>query len=100
MHMNRLILVLVLSLVACHTKQKKSWNKAEQDLFRESCVVNSKEGLGEQRSRKYCDCMLKKVESKYPDANEAGKLSLTETREMAKGCLDEIPAVPDSTSNQ
>ena len=98
--MSRMIVAFFLILFACNSKPKKSWTKAEQDLFRESCVVNSKEGLGEQRSRQYCDCMLRKVESKYPDSNEAGKLTLTETQEMKKSCLEEIPAAPDSTSKQ
>ena len=85
------ILFLLVCFYSCSSKTKTNWTKAEQDAFRENCVVNSKENLGEVRSRNYCDCMLRKVETKYPDASEAGKITRDETMAMAKDCMDETP---------
>jgi hypothetical protein len=48
----------------------------ERDSFISSCVKNAMDqGRSKAVSQSYCDCMLNKMESLYPDINEAGRLS-------------------------
>lgn len=70
------------------------WPQSERDAFISSCVSNAmKKGQSRSVSQSYCDCMLNKMESLYPDINEAANLSDEEVdRIIARykdGCLEE-----------
>lgn len=70
------------------------WPQSERDGFISSCVTNAmKQGRSRAVSQSYCDCMLDKMESLYPDINEAAKLTDAQVdRIIAKyrdGCLEE-----------
>jgi hypothetical protein len=54
------------------------WTTDERSEFVTSCVNAAKEGIGEEKAKKYCDCMLYKVEKKYPNAADAAKLTAQE----------------------
>jgi hypothetical protein len=43
--------------------------------------------MGADKAKNYCDCMLGKIEAKYPKANDAGSLDVNSMTEMAKDCL-------------
>lgn len=100
--MKFIVAVFYLLLVAsCKSRTSTKWSKAERDAFRENCVVNSKAELGEERSVLYCECMLEKVEARYPNVNDAGKITLPDTREMAKECFERLPLIKlDSTETK
>lgn len=87
--MKKIISIAILSLLvtACNQGKKAvKWPQAEKDAFKESCFENAKEGIGEEKAVIYCDCMLEKIMKKYPDVNDAEKMSMGETMEMAKDC--------------
>jgi hypothetical protein len=70
------------------------WPQSERDGFINSCVTNAmKKGQTRSISQSYCDCMLNKMESLYPDINDAARLSEDEVdRIIARykdGCLEE-----------
>jgi len=74
-------------MIACSSKPKASWSPEDQKIFTETCEENSKATLGEDTSKRYCACMLLKVEAKYPNSEEAGNMSMAETLKLAKECL-------------
>lgn len=86
--MKQIILISFLSLlaIACQNKKAIKWPQEEIKAFKESCIENAKGGIGEEKAVKYCDCMLEKVMKKYPDINDAEKMTMGETMEMARGC--------------
>jgi hypothetical protein len=70
------------------------WPQSERDGFISSCVTNAmKQGRSRAVSQSYCDCMLDKMESLYPDINDASRLTDAQVdRIIAKyrdGCLEE-----------
>ena len=64
-----------------------SWTRSEQNEFMENCVENT--GLSKSKSEDYCDCMLKKLQNRYPKASDMNRASdlKGEINEMAPGCL-------------
>jgi hypothetical protein len=69
------------------------WPQVERDAFISNCVRTAM-GNGKSRSvsQNYCDCMLNKMETLYPDIQEAAKLTDEELNspameKMAKDCL-------------
>jgi len=64
-------LLSALLITACGSKSKASWSAEDQKIFTETCEENSKATLGEDTSKRYCACMLLKVEAKYPNSEEA-----------------------------
>jgi hypothetical protein len=69
-----------------------------------TCVDGAIKGLGE-KARPYCNCMLQKMESKYPNASRAGDITMSQTMDMAKDCLDRTPvpiqdSLPPSKDSQ
>lgn len=71
------------------------WPDVERDDFVKNCVKNAMAG-GRSRSvaQSYCDCMLNKMESLYPDIQDAGKLTDEDLKtpamkKMIKDCLND-----------
>lgn len=64
-----------------------SWTRAEQKQFMESCVENT--GFSQSKAENYCDCMLNKLQRKYPRAASMENASSLkeEIEAMAPGCL-------------
>ena len=91
-----ILFTIILFSGACSSKTKKNWNAEEHKVFMQTCVENSSKGLGEEGSTTYCQCMMEKIERIYPNAEDAGKLTMTQTMEMAKGCLKNLPPASDS----
>ena len=58
------------------------WSQKEKDAFMGTCVVP---GVS---SKSYCSCMLKKIEKKYPDPEDAKKLDMEWMMEEAGDCLE------------
>jgi len=64
------------------------WSQAERDAFIGTCVDKFNESIGDRPlAESYCECMLGKLEVKFPSATEAGSLGEAEMTEMAKQCL-------------
>ena len=70
------------------------WPQSERDAFIANCVSHAmQEGtISKTVAQNYCDCMLNKMETLYPDVQDAGKLTEEELNspameKMAKDCL-------------
>lgn len=55
-----------------------TWTAKERSGFITDCVNTAKDALGEQKAKAYCECMLYKIEKKYPSSAEAATI----TKEM------------------
>ena len=75
------------------TSSGSSWSSAEVDAFVTNCV-SSAVGGGMQQSKasSYCTCMQRKLETLYPNVNDAGKLTEEDMnspsmQRLVKDCL-------------
>lgn len=70
------------------------WNTETRELFLTNCTGTAKqEGLEADKAKNYCECMLFKIEVRYPDPKDADKLTAdmlktAEWQKIVKGCLD------------
>ena len=82
------VIYLLLSLVfiSCAKGPKKSWPEKDRADFMESCIANAKSGIGEEKAKKYCACMLEKIMVRYPDIKDAEDIKMGETIELAQQC--------------
>lgn len=67
---------------------RKGWSDAEKDNFVNTCVSKATSSMGEKLATNYCNCMLEKIETLFPDPNQAGDLSETKMTQMARECLN------------
>jgi hypothetical protein len=70
------------------------WNTAEREAFLTECMESAKKGgSSEENAKTSCECMLYKIEIKYPNPLDAGgftpeKLNSPERKKIIKGCRD------------
>jgi hypothetical protein len=69
------------------------WSDEDRKAFMTSCVDVAKNTLGEGKAKSYCECMLYKVEKKYPNSADAAKLNEEELakpawQKAAKDCME------------
>ncbi len=70
------------------------WGTSEREAFLTECMGSAqKAGVSEEKSKTYCECMLYKVEIKFPNPIDAGelteeKLNSPEWKKIIQGCLD------------
>jgi hypothetical protein len=70
------------------------WGTKERTTFLTVCMESAqKGGISEEKSKPYCECMLYKVETKFPNPVDAGqltteKLNSPEWKKIIQGCLD------------
>jgi hypothetical protein len=70
------------------------WGTAEREAFLTECMESAKKDNSNfEKSKSYCECMLYKVEIKYPNPIDAGvltpeKLNTPEWKKIIQGCLD------------
>jgi len=70
------------------------WNSMDRNAFIKDCISSAKEGLGEEKAKNYCECMLYKVETRFPDPGKAAtelteeKLNSTEWKKIIQSCLE------------
>ena len=70
-----------------------TWDSANRADFVSECITEAKKNIGEQKAKTYCECMLFKVEMKYPNAGDAGKLTeatfkSAEWKKLIQDCVD------------
>ena len=70
-----------------------TWGSKDRNDFVSSCVESAKAGVGAEKAKTYCECMLFKIEQQYPNPNDATKLTAEDLqtpkwKAIAKGCLD------------
>lgn len=66
----------------------EGWTRAEKKEFMDNCVENT--GFSQSKAESYCDCMLKKLQSRYPKSSDMSRASdlKGEITDMAPGCLN------------
>jgi hypothetical protein len=77
-----------------NSKMSSGWPRSERDAFTTNCVTNAIAGgtISRPVAQKYCDCMLNKMETLYPDILDVAKLTKEDLEspdmeKMAKDCL-------------
>lgn len=68
------------------------WPEQDRSSFLSSCEKNAAPSIGEDKAKKYCSCMLLKVEAKFASAKDADKLTAAdfekpEWKTLIKACL-------------
>jgi hypothetical protein len=93
----RIAIIVISTLVffSCKNAASKKWSEADRTQFMNSCVTNATTALGDGAAREYCNCMLEKIEKKYPNSVDSEKITMGETIAMAKDCRVE----PDPSMN-
>jgi len=69
------------------------WKTEDRNDFMSSCIGAAKDGMGEEKARSYCECMMFKIEYRYPSYSEANKitkqtLETPEWKKMIQTCLE------------
>ena len=69
------------------------WSAIDRSVFLSECVKSAKTGMNEEKAKSYCDCMMFKIEKKYPNPNDAADiteetLKSPEWKKMVQDCLD------------
>lgn len=69
-----------------------TWPSQERNNFLTTCINSAQAGLGEQKAKSYCECMLYKIEKKYPSPAEAATITAEvmaspEFKKMVQDCL-------------
>ncbi len=68
-------IILILSASSCN-----KWSEEDKDAWKQACNENAVQWAATKEGAKtYCDCVLERMEKKYPDINDA----LAHTAEMA-----------------
>lgn len=66
-------------------KTASGWPQSSKDEFVNSCVREAvKNGNTRSYSERYCECMVDKMESLYPDVEEVAKLTEEEVGEIVE----------------
>jgi len=86
------LLLFILFISASARAQRKRWTAKDRNDFVTSCIETAKTSLGLDTASYYCYCMLEKVEAKYPDIDDAAKLTeadlaTPEWQAIIKDCL-------------
>lgn len=74
-----------------------AWSEAQKTEFISSCVNTAVKSLSKDKAEAYCSCMEQKFEIKYPDPNDASKitaedLQTPEMKAMIQSCLEDANA--------
>lgn len=70
------------------------WSGKDRNDFLTDCVNTAKTGMGEEKAKNYCECMLYKVEVKYPKSSDAVEkltdeaLNSPEWKKIIESCLE------------
>ncbi len=67
-------------------KSSGNWPTIAQNFFLNQCI---KDGnfLSQDQAKNYCNCMLVKIQDKYPNLKEAGKMTREEAHTLSQSCL-------------
>ena len=64
-----------------------NWSKDYTTKFISDCVNSASGELGNQKAQAYCSCMADKISKKYPNENDANKLTKEDIETLKGGCL-------------
>jgi hypothetical protein len=67
-------------------KVSGSWPQIAQDIFLKQCM-ESASFMTSTKAKDYCNCMLNKIQEKFPNLEEAGKMTKGQAHAFSEGCL-------------
>ena len=66
----------------------RGWSKSEENVFMTNCTESFISNGGDTaKATPYCDCMMRKIQVKYPDVTKTGSIPNEEINAMAEECL-------------
>ncbi len=81
--------------IACSNDEKAAakpatWDEPNKAEFMEQCISGAIQQFSNDstKANSYCNCMLQKIEARYPIADSAGTMSYNEMTVLAKDCLN------------
>jgi hypothetical protein len=76
------------NLVITDSCAPSGWSSEEKEIFMNSCS-ETRESMGDNKEDAitYCDCMMQKIQSRYPDVNKTGNIPNEEMTAMAQECI-------------
>ncbi|MBD3637586.1 MAG: hypothetical protein HUJ25_09550 [Crocinitomicaceae bacterium] len=83
------VIFLVLALTGCKAMARtaaKYWTKKQIKEFIANCEEKSSKLMSDEKAKKYCDCAVDKVATKYPKFEDFKKIGLIEALKIAKDC--------------
>lgn len=99
-----LLLLLQLTYFITNAQDKRDtiigWSEVSRNDFITSCTKSAAGALGEEKAKAYCTCMQQKIERRYPNSNDANKITADTMQKpemiaMVRSCLN-----LDTTSRQ
>ena len=67
------------------------WTSADRAQWMKVCADPLKESMGEEKATNYCDCVLGKIQQKYPTFDKANTMGTEqEGMDMGKECIKEL----------
>lgn len=80
--------IIVLALFSCDAGSMKGWSSGDKDAFMKECVSGSKKsaGMSDAQANEYCNCVMSKLEIKYPDPLDVTKVTDAEMNSFADSC--------------
>ena len=89
-----LAVVIVVGLFfACAKKERKSdkeWYEEDKKTFMKDCTKpGAEDNMTMEQKKKYCECMMEKAMSKYPNYSDANKNADVIIELFMKDCLRE-----------
>ena len=83
-------LIAVISFIACNNSS--GWSAADRNDLINSCTQGATQNMGAEKAKAYCTCMQQKLEVKFPNPKDAGKITAEtmqtpEMKVMVASCL-------------
>jgi hypothetical protein len=97
-----ILLPLLVLITTISNAQSGAWTAQDRKDFVSSCIGTAKANMSEDSARHYCVCMLENVESRYPLAADASKItredfSTPAWQKLIKDCLSGQWSTKDRT---
>ena len=68
--------------------KSNGWAKKDDFSFLAQCDKNAKKKMDAEKAKVYCECVLANMKLKYPNADEAQKIEVSDMLKLAKDCMD------------
>ncbi|HEX6334666.1 MAG TPA: hypothetical protein VFZ78_10600 [Flavisolibacter sp.] len=80
-------LILILPVIVLCWSCGRTWTQQDRDEFLQSCITNAIKDTGPEKAKAYCQCMLAKIEKRYPNVKDVAYLrSDTTVNAMVRAC--------------
>jgi hypothetical protein len=84
--MKNLLFVLFLPGLLFLSSCKARWSEEDKEVLRKRCIEQDAIRFGFSDPEKHCDCIIKKIISKYPNPNSFENMELGEYGQMVAEC--------------